>query len=213
MADDSPNNTKDRSVPISQATVIPEWELDNGYRLRILQRFEEPLVKKWIHDIHFKQMGGVDLDQLLTAEEIASKVALEERLSSPFRIRVGVFHGEDLVGWSFGWQESEAVFFIANLGFLPDHRNDALYSQLISKVIEIASAKGFQVITSKHVAVNNAVIIQKLQAGFVITGLELSDLYGTLVKLSYFTNDTRKHLLNVRAGFKRADERTKDALL
>jgi ribosomal protein S18 acetylase RimI-like enzyme len=206
------SDVNDRSVPASQATVIPEWELENGYYMRILQRFEEPLVRQLIHDIHFKQMGGVDIDSILTPEEIASKHSLEEKLSSPFRIRVGVFHGEKLVGWSLGWQESEANFFMANLGILPDHRNDTLYSQLISKVIEVASSKGFQVITSKHVAVNNAVIIEKLKAGFVITGIELSDLYGTLVRLSYYTNEARKHLLNVRAGFQRPDEKTKSVL-
>jgi ribosomal protein S18 acetylase RimI-like enzyme len=203
---------KNQSVVPPQATVLPEWELENGYRLKVLHRFEEPLFKEWVQDFYYREMGGVDVDQFLSEEERVSKSALEEKLSSPFRIRIGVFFEEKLVGWSFGWQESNATFFMANSGILPEHRRKGLYTQLISKVIEIASSKGFQVISSKHVAVNNAVIIPKLKAGFVVTGMELADDYGTMVILSYYMNESRKHLLNVRAGLERPNDKTKKAL-
>jgi ribosomal protein S18 acetylase RimI-like enzyme len=195
-----------------QSTVLPEWELENGYHLKVLQRFEEPLFKEWVKDFYYKEMGGVEIDQFLNEEELASKLILEERLSGPFRIRIGVFFEDKLVGWSFGWQESDSIFFMANAGILPEHRRKGLYTQLISKVIEIAKSKGFQVVSSKHVAVNNAVIIPKLKAGFVVTGMELNDRYGTMVVLSHYMNESRKHLLNVRAGLERSNEKTKKAL-
>ena len=55
-------------------------------------------------------------------------------------------------------------------------------------------------ISSKHSATNNRVIIPKLKAGFVISGLEISDRYGTLVRLEYFTNPKRRELMDFRSG-------------
>jgi hypothetical protein len=44
------------------------------------------------------------------------------------------------------------------------------------------------------------VLVPKLRAGFVITGLELSERFGTLVHLSYFFNALRRRVLDVRSG-------------
>jgi hypothetical protein len=208
--DSDQNDSQSSSI---QATVLPEWELENGYRLKVLHRFEEPLFKQWIRDFSFKETAGVDTDRFLSSEELESKMSLEEKMSSPFRIRIGVFFEENLVGWSFGWQESDAVFCMANSGILAEHRRKGLYHELILKMIEMARSKGFQVVYSKHIAVNNAVIIPKLKAGFVITGIELDDSFGTLVHLSYYMNPTRNHLLRVRAGLERPNELVKKSLV
>lgn len=40
---------------------------------------------------------------------------------------------------------------------------------------------GFQVIYSRHVTTNSAIIIPKLKAGFVISAMELSDKFGVSV--------------------------------
>ena len=61
---------------------------------------------------------------------------------------------------------------------------------------------GFQELCSRHSVDNNAVIIPKLKAGFVITGVEISDMWGTLVNLSYYTNEKRRKVLSYRSGAK-----------
>jgi hypothetical protein len=66
---------------------------------------------------------------------------------------------------------------------------------------------GFQRIYSRHKMSNNAVIIPKLKAGFVITGFEVAMMYfGNLVELSYYTNPRRRELLEVRTGMRRPSE-------
>lgn len=52
-------------------------------------------------------------------------------------------------------------------------------------------------------------IIPKLQCGFVISSLELSDVFGTLVHLKYFTNKTRRKIMDYRCGLKKPDESIK----
>jgi hypothetical protein len=63
-------------------------------------------------------------------------------------------------------------------------------------------AKILQVIYSKHQASNSAVIIPKLKAGFVISGLEVLEWAGTLIKMSYFHNQHRKDAFDFRTGYK-----------
>ena len=53
---------------------------------------------------------------------------------------------------------------------------------------------------------NNAVIIPKLKAGFVISGFEVSDRFGTLVQLSYYFNPLRRKMMDVRVGQRKPDE-------
>ena len=67
---------------------------------------------------------------------------------------------------------------------------------MISKVTKL----GFQEIYSKHTITNNAVIIPKLKAGFIISSMEVSDLFGTLVNLSYYPKALRKKILDYRVG-------------
>ena len=59
---------------------------------------------------------------------------------------------------------------------------------------------GFQEITSRHSVDNNSVIIPKLKVGFTISGMEISDMWGTLVNLTYYFNETRRKVLSYRTG-------------
>jgi hypothetical protein len=80
------------------------------------------------------------------------------------------------------------------------------------EVLERVKAQGFQIVLSRHTTTNNSVIIPKLKAGFVITALEVSDRFGTLVHLSYFFNETRKRIMEFRSGDLKPDQKIKDAL-
>jgi hypothetical protein len=71
------------------------------------------------------------------------------------------------------------------------------------------AAGGFHIVYSRHAATHNQVLVPKLKAGFVITGVELSDVFGVLVHLSYFFNPIRRKVLDVRAGHARPDAEVK----
>lgn len=137
---------------------------------------------------------------------------LSERLSNVFTVALVLLHRNKVIGWSFGRQESYEKFYQVNSAIFPEFRNRGLYRKLLQKMIELVKSEGFQVIYSRHAATNSAVIVPKLKSGFVITGLELSDTFGTLVHLSYFVNPTRRKMMDFRCGDLRPDEELKKLL-
>ena len=98
---------------------------------------------------------------------------------------------------------------MCNSGILETHRRKGLYSALMGRVVEAATAEGFQKIYSRHTSTNNAVIIAKLKAGFSITSFELSDTFGVLVHLSYYPNAVRRKVQDFRAGQAKPDDQIK----
>ena len=95
--------------------------------------------------------------------------------------------------------------------------------EIIEKLIDLIKAEqlellervekmGFQVVLSRHTTTNNSIIIPKLKAGFVITALEVSDRFGTLVHLSYYFNEKRRKVMLFRAGDFKPDQDVKSAL-
>lgn len=145
------------------------------------------------------------LNAILSEEENMRIKQLRETMGSPLMLRYGVFDGDAFVGWHFGEQKSASEYYMRNSAILPAYRRHGLYSSLLRFVVDDLVKRGFQTITSRHTAVNNAVIIPKLKLGFVITGFELSDVFGTLVNLTYFTNPGRRKVLAFRAGEEQAD--------
>jgi len=67
-------------------------------------------------------------------------------------------------------------------------------------MVQEVTQLGFQRIYSRHRATNNAVLIPKLKAGFVLTSLEVSDAFGTMVHLTYFSHPLRRKILDYRVG-------------
>ncbi len=67
---------------------------------------------------------------------------------------------------------------------------------MLPKILQILKKQGFQKVTSRHSVTNNNVIVPKLKAGFVITGFEISEVFGLLIILTYYFNDTRRKLVN-----------------
>jgi Acetyltransferase (GNAT) family len=127
-------------------------------------------------------------------------------MGSPLTLYFGLFHGDTLAGWHMGDQHNGTRFYMRNSAVLPEHRRQGLYSAMIRVVMKHLVELGFQNILSNHNATNNAVIIPKLKEGFVITGLNISDLFGTLVSLEYFANPMRRKVMDYRSGFIGPDE-------
>lgn len=139
------------------------------------------------------------------------------RLKESFRKREFLFLGafsdsDELMGYSISFQMRSLELYTQTSVVLPAHRRKGIYTALTKKILEVASGKGYQMVTSNHVASNNAVIMAKLKLGFYISGFELVDDYGALVKLTCFLNEKRSQMFNVRTSFRRPDEEQKKLL-
>lgn len=144
--------------------------------------------------------------------EVTALDALRSNVAGAYRLHVGIFYRDQFVGWHFGQQLELDRFYMTNTGLLEEHRRRGLYTALLPVVLDQLRQKGFQIVFSRHNLTNNAVIIPKLKAGFVISGFEVDDRFGTLVQLSYYFNPLRRKVLDVRVGQSRPDDETRDLL-
>jgi ribosomal protein S18 acetylase RimI-like enzyme len=152
------------------------------------------------------------LRDLHSAEERAAVERLRANLSNLYSLNLGIYHQGEFVGWSFGEQDGPDRFYMVNTGLLPEHQGKGIYTRLLPKILHILREAGFQVVWSRHVATNNQVIVPKLKAGFVITGLEVTEMFGVLVHLSYRFNDLRRHAIDFRMGQARPNDELRKLL-
>jgi hypothetical protein len=146
------------------------------------------------------------------AEKMKLKI-LKNRLGDPYKIFLGVFSpSNEFIGFSFGFQETEETFYMMASAILPEHRGFGLYNELLKIVIQKCTNEGFQKISGSHCATNNPVLIAKLKAGFVFSKIELSDLFGTIIHLVYFTNPLRRKVMNYRSGLNLPDAELKSKM-
>jgi GNAT superfamily N-acetyltransferase len=183
--------------------------LFGNYSLRVLEPAEfNPLFRQY-RPLIFQTMLDFDVQQALSMEEQTATARLRERMGTPFRLHMGIYHAQEFIGWSFGRQESAEKYYMVNTGILPQHQGKGIYSALLPRILGVLQHEGFQIVSSQHVATNNQVLVPKLKAGFVITGIEVSDVFGVLVQLSYFFNPLRRKVLDVRVGQARPDAEVK----
>jgi hypothetical protein len=129
--------------------------------------------------------------------------ALKDRMGNLFQLNLGLFSpSNEFIGFSFGAQESEDTFYMMASAVFEPYRKRGLYSSLLKEVVERCKEEGFQKIYGTHCATNNAVLIPKLKLGFVFSKVELSDVFGTIIHLQYYTNSLRRKVLDYRSGLK-----------
>lgn len=190
-----------------------QYVLPDGYEIRELSHEEfDPLWQYHGQKIFLDQSPILRLTEVYDADELLLARELNKQISAPYRLRLAVFKQNEFCGWCYGVQETHETFYMQNSAVLPEHRQRGLYSALMNRTVEIVKAKGFQRIYSRHNATNNEVIIPKLKFGFKITSLEISDMYGALVHLTYFTNEIRRKILNYRVGEIHPDKQIKELL-
>lgn len=185
----------------TQASHNDSPKLPEGYEIREMTREAfwpicEPLSMK----IFEAAQPMYKARDLLTESEKEKAKALQTRMGDPYRLHLAVYFKGDFVGWSWGFQQSAETYYMCNSAILPEHRKKGLYTALMHESVRRATREGFQRIYSRHTATNNAVIIPKLKAGFLITHFELSDTFGVLVHLTLFPKELRSRILNYRAG-------------
>lgn len=168
------------------------------YRELVVEEFA-PLVQNHLGEV-FGRTSLLSRGYAYSDTERAALQPLRRNLEGAYTLHLGVYQGEAFVGWHTGQQTEADQFYMTNTGVLQEHRRNGIYTALLGVVLGIASDKGFQEVYSRHTLTNNAVIIPKLKAGFVISGFELNDRYGALARLSYFFNPLRRKVMDFRAG-------------
>ncbi len=162
--------------------------------------FEEQRVKVFNRSLYFDVIAS-----LSEAEREAGQL-LNQNKGDLYRLSMGIYHQNEFIGWHFGVQGNSDKYNMRNTALFSEHRNRGVYSALLPHVLTIIKQKGFQVVYSRHHATNNAVIVPKLKAGFIISGFEITDKFGVLVHLSYYFNSLRKKAMQFRTGEIRPDD-------
>jgi hypothetical protein len=176
------------------------WDLPGGYLLREIDRESlSPLLKQWMPQIFHGQSTVFPNYSEGESERIR---ILDSKMGEPFVLRLGLFRDNEFVGWHIGDQLSATEFYMRNSAVLPEHRGKGLYSAMLRCVVDYLVEMGFQEISSRHNTTNNTVIVPKLKQGFVITSLEVSDVFGTFVVLKYYANARRRIMMDVRSGMR-----------
>jgi predicted N-acetyltransferase YhbS len=151
--------------------------------------------------------------EALSEKELENVKRLRKNLDNRIELYFGAFDCNDnFVGWSWGFQESSVSFYMANSAVLKNHRRKGVYSSLLRTMVKKVMEEGFQVVTSRHNATNNSVLIPKLKANFIIAKMELDDIFGVLVHLHYYANSTRRKMMDYRSGQAKPDEEIKKLL-
>ena len=171
-----------------------------GYAIERVERFPEPAFGRMARALVLRGSSAVDWDVLADAGERHRARARRRTFRPEYALRVAAFHGDDLVGWSYGWQDGADRFYMALSAVAPDHRRRGLYSRMVETIIMETRAAGFAEISSRHRPDNHAVLIAKLRLGFVITGYETSATFGDLVRLTLPLTAARRTVLGRRLG-------------
>lgn len=142
------------------------------------------------------------LDSKIDLSEQAKKKQkeLSELISQRQTFFFFILYKEEVIGWHSGYQISGEEYFMLDSGILKAHQNKGVYQAFLKAVIAFLSQQGYQFISSKHHASNNAVLVPKLKAGFVIQSLEINIDLGIMVKLVYFVNEAARNSYNYRTG-------------
>lgn len=167
--------------------------LFDGFELRSLTPAEFQPLWDGLYPIVFGKKAQLNVQDVLSQTERDHMNKLGKFMGSPLHLPFGIFQGDRFVGWHVGDQKSREEFYMRNSGVLPEFQGRGLYTAMLKAVLGLLSEVGFQVISSKHNATNNQVIVLKLKQGFVITGLEISDKFGTLVRLEWNFGDATVH--------------------
>lgn len=163
-----------------------------------------PLFEKY-RPILFEDNAEINTTELYSEIENEKSKQLHKICSNENKIflYLTAWHDNKLAGWSYGLQINNKEFYMYNSAVFPEYRRQKLYTELMNRVVEKAFTEGFQEINSRHITDNNAVLIPKLKAGFVIKGFEINPRFGILVNLVLYKNPAILEIHHKRTGFKK----------
>lgn len=192
--------------------ILNKWPLLDGFSIAEVDLLPEEFLKT-----NAKKYLGPEYPMLPNTFGVDKKTTeklkeIRQLLNQKFELRLALLKGKELIGWSYGWQDSieKDTFFMGVSLVLPEHQRKGLYSSLLKKVLEITKEAGFQSVTSLHIMTNNPVLIAKMKLGFHIYGFEVNTRYGAMVRLIYHHNKLKQNALEFRAGAINNEETLKE---
>lgn len=178
-------------------------KLPPGYKIKQISptefKAQSAKVSRAVFDI---DTYGYWSDEARTPAEKKRLKKLNEFYSWNYRLYLGVYYKNKLVGWSTGYQSRRDTYCMASSAVLKSHRGKGLYTALLNEVMKTVIERGFPRIESCHQITNNQIIIQKLKAGFHISGTKVVEFIGPLVDLIYHAYPIDAEVYNYRAGYK-----------
>jgi ribosomal protein S18 acetylase RimI-like enzyme len=171
-----------------------------GYSIERVERFPEPAFGRMVRALVLRGSSAVDWDVLADAGERRRARARRRTFHPEFSLRLAAFRGDELVGWSYGWQDGVDRFYMALSAVAPEHRRRGLYTRMVESTVEHVRTAGFAEVASRHRPDNHAVLIAKLRLGFVITGYETTATFGDLVRMTLPLTSSRRTILGRRFG-------------
>ena len=168
--------------------------------IRQVETFDEAAMAALVEPIFANDARQQYMRELIGAEADDRNKAMRAALPQPERIRIAAFDGERFVGCSSGWFEFGGNFYIGLSAVAPDYRQQGIYTRMLQAMEQAVRERGGLVISSQHVATNNAVLIAKLKLGYVVAGTEYVEQMGLLVRLVLQLTDARRALFAERTG-------------
>jgi len=175
-------------------------DLGNGYVLEEMTIEEFNAVYTSRQEEYFKTSLIVDVTSHLSTAEQHQAQQRRTAFPAAWRMQWAVMQGGGIVGWTYAYQQDHETLYMCNTAIDPAHRRKGLYTSILRIVLDYARANGFQIVTSKHYASNNAVIVPKLKAGFIISGMALDEKYGLMIHLTKYLHPQREAIAINRIG-------------
>jgi len=177
-----------------------------SYRFALLHRYEEPQYTQLMHQMFFGPTGSLRWQDLGLQDDPSLREFRRSATRGRPSLRLGAFHGEELVGWSYGFADRPDGFTMASSAVLPGHRRVGLYSAMAEALVGLARDAGYHFVHSRHVCTNNPILIAKLRLGFLVTVMEVSPDMGVLLTLEKPLHPLRARTLMARSGMTLMDE-------
>ncbi len=178
--------------------------LPEGYELREVPRFDDAVIAELVEEVLNRGSGVFQLARSLPDQTRADLLARREGQpkESVCTLHVGIWHGEELVAWSYSKARSPSSLIMMASGVREAHRRKGLYTLLLRHVRARAVELGFEVIESFHNASNNPILIAKLREGWHVAGIQQSLYVGLLVQLETYLLPEHEALYHVRTGWR-----------
>jgi L-amino acid N-acyltransferase YncA len=176
-----------------------EFDVDGGYRiqpipltqyLKACQRLEKHIFGNYFEFRKHTNQTDAQHRQLKRFQRASGEL---------YEVLLGIYHDHDIIGWHYSAQRNSDEIVMRDTGILPAHQRKGIYSSLLPRLLKHFETAGLTNVVSYHRATNNAVIIPKLKAGFMINGLTV-DQYGLAVELIYTFDEDYRNALRVRSG-------------
>jgi GNAT superfamily N-acetyltransferase len=153
------------------------------------------------------------LDALFSAEQNAQLADLGAVQGEPLSHHLLIERGGETVGAYWGQQHPFGRYYMVNTILRPDLQGRGIYRALLPRLIAAATDAGFAEVYSRHRVDNNAILVPKLKAGFVIAAFEITPRYGLLVHLRrYLVEGLDQTFRNRIDGAHAAELRAKNVL-